>query len=323
VTGLAALPPEWRIAIVAAVCAAAALLAIWRERRGRQAMARWRGGPPRDAVRRVARGAAIVAGAGLAAATVLADPPMPAAGDPRDVADAVVVALDISRSMDAADVGASRLEAARAFVAAVTARSAPGAIGLVLFAGEPALVCPLTGDPQAFQMALTEVPATQTATPGGSAIGAALERAARAFGSRRWRKTILLLSDGEATTADTAAALSALRAGGVTVHAVGIGTRAGVEMPLHRPASGETDGSTRVTRLEPEVLRAVAAGTGGLYVEGTGEHAVRQIAGRLQAPDGVEADEGGGLATWLLCASAACLLLERWMAGVWAGGRRR
>jgi Ca-activated chloride channel family protein len=235
-----------------------------------------------------------------------------------------MVVLDMSRSMEAADVVPSRLDAARAFATAITARTTPGAIGLVLFAGEPALICPLTTDPGAFQMALTEVPATQAATPGGSAIGAALTRAAAAFGTRRQRRTLLLLSDGEETAGDSAAAVAALRAGGITVHAVGIGTRAGVAMPLQRPRPGEPGGGeTRVTRLEPEPLRAAAAGTGGLYVEGVDERALAQIVGRLQSPQAGGAGlQSAALSAWLLGAAGLCLLGERWLAAATARERR-
>lgn len=58
--------------------------------------------------------------------------------------DSILLALDISRSMDATDVPPSRQAAARAWLARLVDRASPRAVGLVLFAGEPLLTCPLT-----------------------------------------------------------------------------------------------------------------------------------------------------------------------------------
>ena len=58
--------------------------------------------------------------------------------------------------MDATDVPPSRQAAARAWLARLVDRASPRAVGLVLFAGEPLLTCPLTSDLGALRLALDE-----------------------------------------------------------------------------------------------------------------------------------------------------------------------
>jgi Ca-activated chloride channel homolog len=312
----ATLQAEARPAIVLLVVALCLLVAWWRERQLRAATVAWRAGETRGPRRAAAwlRVLLLTLAGGAAAGTLLAEPAAPASDDPRTMPEALMIVLDVSRSMEAGDVAPTRLEAARGFLTRLMAQISPAAVGLLVFAGEPALICPLTTDPSALQMALGEVVATRDAIPGGSALGPALARAVDAFGPRRQRRTLLLVSDGEETTTDAAETLTRMRAAGVVVHAVGVGTRAGTPMATRRQAAGTATapGDTRVTRLSPAILTRLSGATGGLYVEGTEERALAQIAGRLQSPD---ADRSAG-STWpstlLLLAAFAGLLAERW-----------
>jgi Ca-activated chloride channel family protein len=216
--------------------------------------------------------------------------------------------------MDATDVAPSRLAASRAWLARLIDRAAPRAVGLVLFAGEPLLSCPLTSDLGALRLALDEAAATQAALPGGSVLGPAIARSVTAFGEGRARRTLIVVSDGEDSGTGVAEAAAAARQAGVVVHAIGVGTPQGIAMPIRRPLLGETappNAETRITRLEDKGLRELAAATGGVYLAGLDDQSLVLLAGRLRAPRPPEQPAQTMWWTALLLTAFACLALER------------
>jgi Ca-activated chloride channel homolog len=309
--------------IVAAVLVGA--LAAWRERTRGGARRAWHG--PAVALRGawvggLVRVVLLAAAAGCATASMIGLAGLDGDGDRSPAPESIVVALDISRSMDATDVAPSRGAAARAWLASLVEQATPRAVGLVLFAGEPLLTCPLTSDLAAFRLALDETVATQAAVPGGSILGPAIARSVAAFGEGRARRTLILVSDGEDTGAGIAEAAAAAKAAGVVVHTVGVGTAQGAAMVVRRPPAGElapADAPTRVTKLEDKDLRALAAATGGLFVTGVDERSLAAIASRLRAPGAPVQPAQTVWWTTLLLVAFGCLVLER----LWPAGRAR
>jgi Ca-activated chloride channel homolog len=301
-------------------------LAAWRELGRRGARRAWHGTAVvarGSGLRALVRVVLLAVAAGSATASVVG---LTRAGDTDTekaaAPESIVIVLDISRSMDARDVAPSRLIAARAWLAALVERSSPRAVGLVLFAGEPLLSCPLTSDLGALRMALDEAASTQAAVPGGSSLGAAITRSLAAFGEGRARRTLIVVSDGEDTGSGVAEAAAAAKQAGVVVQTVGVGTAPGIAMPVRRPPPGELvppGAETRVTKLEEKVLRELATATGGLYVAGTDERTLALVAGRLRAPRREAPPAQTIWWTALLLTAFACLVLER----LWPEGRTR
>jgi len=301
--------------IVAAVAVGA--LASWREWSRGGARHAWHGASvvvARSRARGLVRVALLAIAAGSATASIVgltgggARPPQALAPE------SILIALDISRSMDATDVAPSRQAAARAWLGRLVDRVSPRAVGLVLFAGEPLLTCPLTSDLEALRLALDEAVATQQALPGGSILGPAIARSVAAFGDGRARRTLILVSDGEDTGAGVADAVAAATQAGVVVHTVGVGTAQGVAMPVRRPPPGELlppNPETRVTKLEEVPLRQLAAATGGVYVAGVDDAAATLLAGRLRAPGAAAQPARTIWWTALLLTAFVCLALER------------
>lgn len=293
-------------------------LAWWRERGRGDARRAWLG--PAVVVRGSrARGLVRVALLAVAAASATASMigltgADQTATERAAVPESIVIALDISRSMDAGDAAPSRLAAARGWLATLVERTSPRAVGLIVFAGEPLLTCPLTSDLGALRLALDEAVSTQSAVPGGSILEAAIARSIVAFGQGPARRTLILVSDGEDTGEGVTAAAAAAKQAGVVVHTVGVGTAKGFEMLRQRPPSGEAPApgaGTRITKLEDKPLRELAAATGGLYVEGVDEASLARLAGRLRAPRGAVRPPQTIWWTLLLLVSFACLLVER------------
>jgi Ca-activated chloride channel family protein len=311
----------WNGAGVAAGVAAAVLvgaLAAWREWRRASARQAWHGPAvivPRSSLRGAVRVVLLAVAAASATASVIGLTGAGTIGAAQAAApESILFALDISRSMDAADVAPSRQAAARAWLARLIDRAAPRAAGLVLFAGEPLLTCPLTSDLGALRLALDEAGSTQLALPGGSILGPAIARSVAAFGEGRARRTLIVVSDGEDTGSGVAEAAAAAKQAGVVVHTVGVGTARGIAMPVRRPPPGEpapAGAETRVTKLEDKGLRELATATGGVYLAGVDDTSLAQLAGRLRAarPPGRPARTIWWTA--LLLTAFVCLVLER------------
>jgi Ca-activated chloride channel family protein len=189
----------------------------------------------------------------------------------------MLVLLDLSRSMNAADVepATSRLDAAKGLIAEAVAASPGDRVGLVVFGGSAFLQLPLTADHAAFGRFLDAASTDDLPDP-ATDLSRALATAATTFehDGERGYQTVLLVSDGESREADLAPVLSRLRRGGIPVFAVGLGTLAGAPIPADSgkaPERWHRDHIGRVvqSRLEERDLRRAARETNGEYLRWT------------------------------------------------------
>lgn len=181
----------------------------------------------------------------------------------------LIVVVDLSRSMYAE--APSRIErtclALDDLVATLRLRGGHR-LGLVVFAGKPRLLCPLTHDLDHLREAIASIDllVPDTTLGNGTRIGSALTLAIDSFDGRSAQaREILLLSDGDDPARDGEWGQGAERARseGVPIHCIGIGDPG----EGHRIPVGDnwlTDEGKEVrTRLEESPLRAVAQRTGG------------------------------------------------------------
>lgn len=173
-------------------------------------------------------------------------------------------------SMAASDVPPSRLWLAQSLVRRI-AQALPGnRVALVQAEGVGVVMAPLTVDAAVLDLLLDAVEPGSLPLP-GTQLGPALERALALFpeGGEKHR-TLVVLSDGEDHGEGLDKVLTDLRAGGVVVHCVGIGTAQGAPVPdAANPSDFKRDerGQVVVTRLHPETLQRIATDTGGVYLE--------------------------------------------------------
>jgi Ca-activated chloride channel family protein len=248
--------------------------AAWRRRRdlARYADPAWLAGRVAGTVRRASAKTGLVA-AGLAlVALALAGPLY---GERREEVTArgadVVLAVDVSPSMGAADVKPSRLDRAVRRTEALLNRLGGHRVALVAFSGDADPVVPLTLDRDAVRLALG-VLEPGTIPRRGSSLEAAVAAAARAFGEPDGAgRALVVLSDGEATAGSLERAVTRADNAGIRVYAVGVGETAGAPIPV-RDADGRLTGYKRDkngnlvrSRLEPQALARLAAATGGTY----------------------------------------------------------
>ena len=222
--------------------------------------------------RRTVRGALVV-GALAAGALALAGPRAGTAlRESQQESLDLIVALDVSDSMRADDVAPTRLDRAKLEIERVVEARRGDRVGLVVFAGEAFLQCPLTTDRGALRLFLDAAGPDQIAVQ-GTDFARALTVADQAFsasGDQQERpRALLVVSDGEDHEGGLAAEADALRDQGVTLLALGVGTDEGAPVPEvynGRLAGDRRDpsGAPIVTRFEPGALRDLA-GRDGLY----------------------------------------------------------
>ena len=181
----------------------------------------------------------------------------------------IVFALDCSRSMLAADVSPNRLQRSKLAIMNFIQRHGDGRVGLVAFAGQAFLQCPLTPDHDAFRDALTAMD-ERTIPIGGTDVGRALDEAYRAMDTNAPRKVIVLITDGEDLEKGGVKKAAALATNGVIVFTIGVGTPAGAEIQVLNEQGQPTlvrdnQGAAVRSRLDEATLRAVATATKGAY----------------------------------------------------------
>lgn len=185
----------------------------------------------------------------------------------------LMIVLDTSRSMLARDIGPTRLERARREIRGLLDRMHGDRIGLVSFAGDARLICPLTADPASFRLFLDDVD-TSTNARGGTAVGEGLELALDSFDPAfPSARVIVLLTDGDDNASDPPASEVAYRAHalGIPVHVVSFGTPEGSEITVSDDR-GNTDvvrdaeGQPVITIPNEELLEQIASIGGGAFL---------------------------------------------------------
>jgi Ca-activated chloride channel family protein len=255
------LHPEWLVPAAVALLAAALALALAHRRAARR-------------LRRLLGGAAAPAGAGRDAALLLAFAALLAAllgprlGERERLVPAsgidLVLLVDVSRSMEAADTPPSRLARALRAADGLLDRLAPGdRAALAAFASRGALLTPLTPDHDALRELLAGFD-TELIAPRGSALGSGVRAALAAFDAADERPRLLcVLSDGEDAEGGRDLAFAEAVRAGVRVLALGFGSEEGAMLPDRGAALADAEGRVVVTRRALAPLARLAEATGG------------------------------------------------------------
>ena len=187
----------------------------------------------------------------------------------------IIVALDVSNSMLARDQQPNRLEKAKQEVRGIIQRLKGDRIGLVAFAGEAFVQCPLTLDYAAAEMLLGVMSQTSVSVQGTSLVSA-IEAAQRGFTQQEKKhKVLLLLTDGENHEGDPVGTAGKARQDGIRIYTVGIGSPAGEPIPVINRKGEQVgfkkdqSGEVVVTRLDEATLQKIALETGGKYYHAT------------------------------------------------------
>ena len=191
----------------------------------------------------------------------------------------IIVAIDVSASMLAEDIRPSRLEKAKHEIAGIIDRLQGDRIGLIVFAGEAFVQCPLTLDYSAAKLLLSVVSPGLIPLPGTNVAEAIAKAIATFEQQERGHKVLILITDGEDHGGKVEQSAEAAAREGIVVYTVGIGTPEGVPIPEFDKAGNrigfkkDDEGKTVVTKLDELTLRKIALATNGKYYNATPEEA--------------------------------------------------
>ena len=178
---------------------------------------------------------------------------------------ALVLVLDLSRSMDAADITPTRLTRARHKILDILKHRTEGYTALIVYAAEPFVVTPLTQDAETIA-ALVPALSTDLMPAQGSRPDLALDQAATLITQAHMAGGhVLLLTDGldDSRVHD---AVIRLREQGHRLSVLAIGTADGA--PISLPHGGflkDSQGSIIIPKIDEPQLRTLAQEGGGRY----------------------------------------------------------
>lgn len=184
----------------------------------------------------------------------------------------VLIALDISRSMQAKDIKPSRLTFVKIKIQKLLERLSFERVGLILFSGNAFVQCPLTADYKTFKMFLDQV-TTEAISSGTTAIGTAITQASTVFNRSKNRKNklLVLITDGEDFASNMERVSQQVADEGITIVSWGAGTPQGAPIPLFDGSGNaqgharDKDGKLATSKLNEPLLRRLSDDLHGRY----------------------------------------------------------
>ncbi len=188
----------------------------------------------------------------------------------------VFVALDVSRSMLAADMKPNRLAFAKAKIKKMLTLLPSDRVGLIVFSGDAFVQCPLTRDNAIFHLFLDQLD-TETVSSGTTSLDKAIVKAIESFktSSKNTHKIIVLFTDGEDFSAGLSKITQHALEQGLHIFTYGAGTIQGAPVPILNSDGTSCgyeknkDGSIVMSCLNEKMLQSLAQETGAIYCSPT------------------------------------------------------
>ncbi len=186
----------------------------------------------------------------------------------------IVLAIDVSKSMLAADISPSRLVKAKHEVGRLLKRLRGDRVALVPFANVAFIQVPLTLDYSAVMTSVFALEPQILPYPGTS-IGAAIERGRQAFKiDSKAEKILILITDSEDHDSEPVVQAEEAAKEGVRIFTIGMATPQGAPIPELNERGQITDykthnNTTVVSRLNESLLKEISQITGGEFYPAT------------------------------------------------------
>lgn len=188
----------------------------------------------------------------------------------------IIVIIDTSKSMLTQDVKPNRLERTKLAVKDLLKKLKGDRIGLIAFAGDAFLLCPLTSDYNGFMLSLNEL-GIDSIPRGGTNIEQAIQVGLKSFDEVNSQyKSMIIITDGDNTEGDPLKLAKQAKDAGVKIYSIGIGTKEGELIQISSPDSVNTvflkDNNDNFvkSRLNERLLQEISVMTGGVYVKSSG-----------------------------------------------------
>lgn len=186
----------------------------------------------------------------------------------------IVFALDVSKSMLAADVRPNRLEKSKQLVSRTLDKLVSDRVGMIIYAGSAYPQLPITTDYSAARLFLKSVD-TDIIPSQGTAIADAIDMATEYYDDEEQKNRVLvIITDGEDHEEGISEAVEKARDKGIKIFTVGVGTDRGAPIPDMRNGYNvgykkDRNGEVVVSKLNTDVLRQISKETDGAYINGT------------------------------------------------------
>jgi Ca-activated chloride channel family protein len=205
----------------------------------------------------------------------------------------IVMAIDVSSSMLARDLKPSRLSALKKVAADFIAKRTSDRIGLVVYAGESYTKTPITSDKALVIDVLNKVNYDGVIND-GTAIGMGLATSVnRLRDSKAKSKIIILLTDGVNNTGfvDPKTAAGLAQSFGIKTYTIGLGSNGSAPAPVALRPDGSFVYQMTKVEIDEELLKSIAAETGGSYYRATDNKKLEAIYKEIDTLERTEVEE--------------------------------
>lgn len=177
----------------------------------------------------------------------------------------LIIALDLSPTMDAEDIKPSRLKRALYKVNDLLNTRKEGQTALIVFSGDPFIVTPLTDDIETIKALLPALD-TKIMPSSGHDVSKTISKAAELFNQTGISEGSILLLTSELQPKDLDNSIKIAEEHGIKISILGIGTNENA--PITKPDGGflsDKKGALVMAKLEKNNLTQLAKSTGGMY----------------------------------------------------------
>lgn len=187
----------------------------------------------------------------------------------------IMIAVDVSRSMLTKDVLPSRLDRTKLALEDLVGQLRGDRVGLIAFAGQAFVQCPLTIDYNGFLLAVRDLNETIIPQPGTN-IESAIVKAVESFGkgSEGSDRTLVIITDGESHVGDALKATAMAEKEKIKIYTIGVGTTQGELIEVtdehgHMSYIKDEQGQIVKSRLNEKSLKEIAFSSKGIYIKST------------------------------------------------------
>ena len=205
----------------------------------------------------------------------------------------IMIAVDLSESMNANDIQPSRLEKIKFELKKIINEFYSDRIGIIMFSNDAFVQCPLTYDKNALNLfveTLNTGLVPNTGTDFGPPLKISLEKLKNDDSKPNTNKSkiILLISDGEDFGKNTNQYINEIKNSSIKLFTLGIGTEKGINLiSPNGKIKKDQNGNNVITKLNSASLKKIASVSNGRYYEITNnKNEIKQLINQINSLEG-------------------------------------
>ena len=205
----------------------------------------------------------------------------------------IMIAVDLSESMNANDIQPSRLEKIKFELKKIINEFYSDRIGIIMFSNDAFVQCPLTYDKNALNLFIETLNTglvPNTGTDFGPPLKISLEKLKNDDSKPNTNKSkiILLISDGEDFGENTNQYINEIKNSSIKLFTLGIGTEKGINLiSSNGKIKKDQNGNNVITKLNSISLKKIASVSNGSYYEITNnKNEIKQLINQINSLEG-------------------------------------